>query len=185
MHAAAGIPHGGLETSDEAIQRGMDSIVMAAFWLVRAARPWLQRAAGGGGVVFITSVCGPRTIIPGRLAYAVTKSALETFVRGAALELAREDITVNAVAPGFIESARVQVALPVQAIAAIGYRNPVPRAGRPDEVPDAVLQFSPARAGFVTGATLVVDGGSSLSTVDLSGFLVGHQACGARPGDAH
>ena len=105
VHAAADIPNGGIDASDEAIRRGFDSIVMAAFWLTRAARPHLAKS-GSGRIVMIGSVCGPTTMVAGRMACGVCKYGLDAFMRGAALELADHGITINAIQPGFIASAR-------------------------------------------------------------------------------
>jgi len=90
VHCAADIPHGSLlEVSDEALELALSSIIKAAFWLTRAAAPYLSKATDGGRLIFISSVCGPKIVLPGRVAYGVAKAGLDAFIRGAALELAR------------------------------------------------------------------------------------------------
>lgn len=164
VHAAADIPHGGIDASDEAIRRGFDSIVMAAFWLTRAARPHLARS-GSGRIVTIGSVCGPKTMVRGRMAYGVCKSGLDAFVRGAALELVEQGITVNSIEPGFIASARPVAAMGADAIDAIGQQSPVGRPGTPEEIAHSTLFLASPRSGFITGTSIVVDGGSTLSNI--------------------
>jgi 3-oxoacyl-[acyl-carrier protein] reductase len=175
VHCAADVPHGGLDVTDEALDRGIDSIVKAAFWLTREARPHLRRAPDGGRMVFITSICGPKIVLPGRIAYGVCKSALEAFVRGAALELAAEGITVNGIEPGMIASARPIAAMGAEAIQAIGAKSPVGRAGTPEEIAHAVMYLASARSGYVTGASIVVDGGSTLSIGAPAPSFVDHR----------
>jgi len=176
VHSAADTPNGGIEASDDAIRQGFDSIVMAAFWLTRAARPHLSRSARGGRLIFITSVAGVETIVPGRIAYGVCKSALESFVRGAALELAGERITVNGIAPGMIASARPLAAMGQAAIDAIGAKSPAGRAGTPEEIAHVALFLASPASAFITGHSVVIDGGATLSTSDPSSLLVNLQA---------
>ena len=175
VHAAADIPHGGIDATDEAIMRGFNSIVMAGFWLTREARADLAKAPGGGRVIFIGSISGPRTIVPGRMAYGVCKSGLETFIRGAALELAKENITVNGIEPGLIASDRPLAAMGAETLNIMGERSPVGRPGTPAEIAHATLFLASPMSGFITGHSIVMDGGSTLSTSDPSAFLVNHQ----------
>ena len=176
VHSAADIPDGGLNASDEAIQRGFDSIVMAGFWLTRAARPHLGRSGQGGRLVFITSIAGTKTVVPGRVAYGVCKAGLESFIRGAALELAGERITVNGVAPGLVASARPLAAMGQAALDAIGAKSPAGRPGTPDEIANAVLFLAAPGSSFITGHSVVIDGGATLATSDPSRLLVDHMA---------
>lgn len=178
VHSAADIPNGGVDAPDEAIRRGLDSIVMAGFWLTRAARPHLAASKRGGRLIFITSIAGTKTVVPGRTAYGVCKSALESFIRGAALELARENITVNGIAPGLIASARPLAAMGQAALDAIGARSPAGRPGSSEEIAHAALFLASPQSAFITGHSLVMDGGSTLSTSDISSFLVDHQKRG-------
>ncbi len=174
VHSAADIPHGGIDASDEAIRRGFDSIVMAAFWLTRAARQHLAKS-GEGRMVFIGSICGPTTMVMGRMAYGVCKSGLDAFVRGAALELAKEGITVNAIEPGAIASARPIAAVGLETMQQIGARSPVGRVGTPEEIAHATLFLASPGSGFITGTSLIVDGGSTISNSDTVLKLADHQ----------
>jgi meso-butanediol dehydrogenase/(S,S)-butanediol dehydrogenase/diacetyl reductase len=141
--------------------RTLDVTLTPVFTALRAAIP-VMRAQGGGAVVNIASISGLGGD-RGLAAYNAAKAAVVNLTRTAALELARAGIRVNAVCPGLIDTPALQRAfsrLPQQegtARAAV----PVGRFGRPDEVARAVLFLASDDASYVTGATLVVDGGLS------------------------
>jgi 3-oxoacyl-[acyl-carrier protein] reductase len=178
VHAAADIPNGGIDATDEAIQRGFDSIVMAAFWLTRTARPHLAKS-GAGRIVMIGSICGPTTMVMGRMAYGVCKSGLDAFVRGAALELAGEGITVNNIQPGFIASARPVANMDAETVKAIGERSPVGRPGTSEEIAHTTLFLASPQSAFITGTSIVIDGGSTITNSDTVLKLADHQKRGA------
>lgn len=169
VHAAADIPHGGLDdVSEEAIDAGFASSSKCGLWLIRAARPYLRQARDGGRVIFISSIVGPQTVLQGRLFYGVAKAGLEAFIRGAALELARENITVNGIEPGLIASARATDLLGEAGLAKVGAMVPVPRAGRVEEIAHASMFLASRMSGYITGTSMVVDGGSILSTSQVA-----------------
>jgi 3-oxoacyl-[acyl-carrier protein] reductase len=176
VHSAADIPHGSvMEISDEVIDLGISSIIKASFWLTRAAVPYLKRVRNGGRLIFISSICGPKTVLPGRVAYGVAKAGLDAFIRGAALELAGENITVNGVEPGLIASARVKASMDEASLAGFAGKLPVPRPGKPEEVAHTVLFLASEHSAYITGTSIVVDGGATLSTVNgISRHLVDH-----------
>lgn len=175
VHSAADIPHGTLfDISDEAIELGISSIVKASFWLTRAAAPHLRNSRDGGRLIFVTSVCGPRTMIPGRIAYGVAKAGLEAFIRGAALELADDNITVNGIEPGLISSDRARGMAGIERLNAFATRIPVPRPGTPQEVAHVALFLASKHSGYITGTSILIDGGSTLSTTDVSSLLGNH-----------
>ena len=172
IHCAADIAHGGLgQVSDEALEAGFASIAKAAWWLLEAARPHLSQARDGGRFIAISSVNGPVTMVPGMTAYGMAKSALDAFVRGAALDVVAENITVNAVVPGFIASARATEVLGAAGVAAYGAGVPVGRPGTAGDIAHACLYLASARASYVTGTNLKVDGGATISTSRRDGLL--------------
>ena len=131
-----------------------------AFHVIRAATPHLRRSPAGR-VVFISSINGLRGKI-GQANYAASKAGLVGLARTLALELARDGITVNVVAPGFIDTpmtADLPEAVRAEALA----RTPLGRTGRVTEVADAVRFLCGESAGFITGSVLPVDGGQLLS----------------------
>lgn len=164
VHCAADIPHGGLgHVSDEKLESGLSSIAKAAWWLLDAARPHLAAAPSGGRFIAIGSVNGTATVVPNMTAYGMAKAALLAFVRGAALDVVAEGITVNAIQPGLVASDNALRVLGEEGLAAYGATVPVGRAGTPADIAHACLFFASPNAGYVTGASLVMDGGSSLA----------------------
>ena len=111
--------------------------------------------------MMISSITGPITGWPGWSHYGASKAAQLGFMRSAALELAPNGITVNAVSPGRIAT-ESYAALPESERARIDAAIPVGRAGTVAEVAAACLFFAGDAAAFVTGQSLVVDGGQTL-----------------------
>ncbi len=109
-----------------------------------------------GRIVNISSIVG-HTGNPGQIPYTMVKAGLDAFSKSLAQELAGREITVNSVAPGFIETEMTDE-LPDDVKAAILARIPQQRMGRPDEVADAVAWLA-TRAGYVNGSVVHVNGG--------------------------
>ena len=152
----AGVRADGLavQLDDDDWQTVIDTNLTAAFRLTRrAVRPMIR--ARYGRVVNIASVVGPRANA-GQANYAAAKAGLIAFTKTVATEVARRGVTVNAVAPGFIET-DMTADLPDEVIQAV----PARRAGKPDDVAAAVRFLTSDAAGYVTGTTLYVDGGMS------------------------
>jgi NAD(P)-dependent dehydrogenase (short-subunit alcohol dehydrogenase family) len=125
-----------------------------------AARQWV-RQGGGGAVVNVTSI-EARSALPGHSHYAATKAAADAHTRAAAQELGAHGIRVNAVAPGLIGREGIEQAWP-DGVARWLSAAPLRRLGRPEDVADACLFLASPAARWITGATLVVDGGVSVS----------------------
>ncbi len=133
--------------------------VEAAFRLCRAAcRPMMK--ARFGRIVTITSVVG-HTGNPGQVNYAASKGALTAMSKALAQEVASRGITVNCVAPGFIASP-MTAALTDAQTAALTARIPAGRLGEGIDVAAAVAYLASREAGYVTGATLHVNGGMAM-----------------------
>lgn len=152
----AGVNVDGLapQLSDEDWSTVIDTNLTAAFRLTRRAlKPMLR--ARFGRIVNVASVVGIQAN-PGQSNYAAAKAGLIGMTNTIAAEVARRNITVNAVAPGFI--ATDMTAAHADAAAA---RIPARRLGTPDEVAACIRFLASEEASYVTGATLVVDGGLS------------------------
>lgn len=153
---------------DEVLDKMFDVGVKAAFWLAHDALPWLKRSPAGR-ILVTSSVAGNQKSLPGRVHYGSVKMAVTGFVRGAALELARYGITVNAIEPGLTVTYSLTSMASEAQIAAMGAEIPIGRAGRPEEIAAAFLFLASDEAGYMTGRTMTMDGGASLG--DVRGLL--------------
>ncbi len=152
----AGVTADGLaiQIDDEEWDRVIGTNLTAAFRLTRRAmRPMIK--ARYGRIVNIASVVGPRANA-GQSNYAAAKAGLIGMTKTVAAEVARRGVTVNAVAPGFIETDMTED-IPDAVIDAI----PARRLGTPEDVAAAVRFLASDDAAYVTGTTLFVDGGMS------------------------
>jgi acetoacetyl-CoA reductase len=112
--------------------------------------------AGGGQIVNISSVIGLHGNF-GQANYAAAKAGIVGFTKSAALELARKGITVNAIAPGFIETEMI-AAMPDEVRAGILAKIPMGRFGRPEEIAQ-VVAFLVSNGDYITGQVIAIDGG--------------------------
>jgi 3-oxoacyl-[acyl-carrier protein] reductase len=152
----AGVRADGLaiQLDDDQWDSVLQTNLTAAFRMTRQAmRPMIK--ARYGRIVNVASVVGPRANA-GQANYAAAKAGLIGMTKTVAAEVARRGVTVNAVAPGFIET-EMTADLPVDVKEAV----PARRAGKPEEVAAAVRFLASDDAGYVTGTTLFVDGGMS------------------------
>jgi len=131
------------------------SVARGTWYLTKAVlRRFMFR--NGGRIINISSVVG-HTGNPGQIPYTMVKAGLDAFTKSLAQELAGRDVTVNSIAPGFIDTEMTNE-LPEEVRQAILARIPMQRMGRAEEVADAVAWLA-TRAGYVHGTVIHVNGG--------------------------
>jgi 3-oxoacyl-[acyl-carrier protein] reductase len=140
-----------------------DTNLKSAFFAFRACLPFLKESPAGR-IIFVSSITGPVTGFPGLAHYGASKAGMEGFMRSAAIEVAPFGITVNAVAPGSIRTEGL-ADLGAEAIEAMEALIPLKRLGEPRDVGGAVLYLASDLASFVTGQSLVIDGGQILPEI--------------------
>jgi NAD(P)-dependent dehydrogenase (short-subunit alcohol dehydrogenase family) len=164
---AAGILKAGRieDTTLELWDEMMNINLRSVFHLMKLAVPHLERSRGN--IVNVSSVTGPRSF-PGVLAYCVSKAAIDQLTRCAALELAAKGIRVNEVNPGVVVTGLHRAGgMNDDAYAAFlehsKTTHPLGRVGQPEEVADLIYFLASDRAGWITGATVSIDGGRALT----------------------
>ena len=148
-----------MRMSDEEWQSVIDVNLTSTFRLCKGVLRGMMKARWGR-IVNISSVVGA-TGNPGQGNYAAAKAGMVGMTKSLAYEVATRGITVNAVAPGFIETAMTDKLTDDQK-SAILTQIPSGRMGTPEEIASAVLYLSSAEAGYVTGTTLHVNGGMAM-----------------------
>lgn len=145
------------ELTDELWDWHFDICLRHAWMAMQYATP-LLRANGGGPMTFVASVSG-LTAAPRHAAYGAAKAGLMALVRSAAVELGPDNIRVNAVAPGVVWTPRVSGYLGEEGKQRNAANAPLRRVALPSNIASALLFFVSDLADYVTGQTLVVDGG--------------------------
>jgi 3-oxoacyl-[acyl-carrier protein] reductase len=134
----------------------IDTNLKSVFRLSRAVlRPMMK--AKGGRIINITSVVGSAGN-PGQINYAAAKAGVAGMTRALAREIGSRNITVNCVAPGFIDTDMTK-SLPEEQQTALKTQIPLGRLGSPDDIAHAVAFLASPHAGYITGTTLHVNGG--------------------------
>ncbi len=168
VHNAASITRSPLEEMEDILlDQALDVNLKACFWLARACIPSMRQRRGGR-IVVTSSVTGPRVAAYGLSHYAASKAGVNGFIRSAALELSRDAITVNGIEPGYIaqpEKGRTGDDAESREVARF---IPAGRIGTPQDVAFAALYLVSCEAAFVTGQTIVVDGGAMLPESPLA-----------------
>lgn len=162
VNAAGIIGMGTVETTTLASYDAMMNINMrSVFHLTQLLLPSLIERKGN--IVNLSSVTGTRAF-PGVLAYCISKAAMDQFTYCTALELAPKGVRVNAVNPGVVRTGlHLNSGMAADAYEAFLEKckttHPLGRVGTPEEVADLILFLASAKAGWVTGATIAIDGG--------------------------
>lgn len=131
------------------------------FLSARAALPAI-RERGGGRMIFTSSITGPRVTSPGHGHYSASKAGINGFIKAAALEFSGYNITVNGIEPGNILTDGMKQHRSPAFIKMMEEGVPLGRLGTPRDVANAALFLASEDASYITGTTIIVDGGQTL-----------------------
>jgi 3-oxoacyl-[acyl-carrier protein] reductase len=166
VHCAADVAQGRIAEMDEAaFDRQVHSNIHALFWLAKDALPALSKAVDKGRLIYISSAAGNKTFTPGLVGYGSSKAYMNAFARGLAQEAGPMNVLVNVVELGLIASDRMREHLDDDLSNRIASSFPLRRVGQPDEIAAATLFLASREAGYITGTSLLVDGGASMSPI--------------------
>jgi NAD(P)-dependent dehydrogenase (short-subunit alcohol dehydrogenase family) len=153
-----------LEVTEADWDRVVDTNLKGAWLVAREAARRMVAAGVGGSLINIASIVGFR-VTKGATAYAAAKAGLAHLNGALALELARYDIRVNAIAPGYIDTEMTREFLATPAGEALVKRIPQRRVGEPRDLDGALLLLASDASRFMTGSVITVDGGHLQSTL--------------------
>jgi 3-oxoacyl-[acyl-carrier protein] reductase len=170
VHNAGFFPYATFnQLDDETIDRSVNVNLKACFWLARAALPALLQAHDPR-VLVTSSVSGNHANAVGLTHYSATKAGVTGFVRNLALELAPQQITVNAVEPGFVLTERSSAIENASMVDAAVQQIPMGRGGDPMDIARTMLFLASSEAAYITGQSIVVDGGLTLGAASGNSF---------------
>lgn len=162
VHNAGNYPFASIEQlTDETWQQTIDTNLTSAFRLTRGVVAGM-RERHFGRLLFTSSVTGNHVVVPGASHYAASKAGLNGFIRAAALEFAANGVTVNGVEPGLVETPGALGITTAEDRATMARFVPMKRWGNADDIAGAMLYLASREASYVTGQTIVVDGGALL-----------------------
>lgn len=147
------------QVDSEFWKRVIDINLTSMMLVTKELLPYFNRETGSS-IVNISSLAGRKGGHPGSLVYATTKGAMLTWTRALSAEVAREGIRVNAIAPGFIEGTAFHSTHTTRESALKTIEGiPLGRSGNPDDIARAAAYLASEYDGFITGATLDINGG--------------------------
>lgn len=148
------------DISDEQLEKTFRTNIFSMFYLVRAALPHLKEDAR---IINTTSVTAYRGS-PQLLDYSATKGAIVSFTRSLSLQLSKQGILVNAVAPGPVWTPLIPSSFDAQHVSEFGKNVPMGRAGQPDEIAPAYVFLASGDSSFMSGQVLHLNGGEVMNT---------------------
>jgi NAD(P)-dependent dehydrogenase (short-subunit alcohol dehydrogenase family) len=164
-----------VEVTEEAWDRGLGLLVKSMYLSTKYAVPEMQQA-GGGAIVNISSVHG-LLVAPGKMIYEAGKSAVIALTRQLAVEYGPSGIRVNAICPGHIVTERIQERTWKDNPGGLRFfeqQYPLRRTGKPVDIANAAVFLCSEEASFITGHTLVVDGGLTLQLQEDLAVHIAH-----------
>ena len=149
------------ELPTETVRRTLEVTMWGPLYLARAAARHMVARGRGGSIVVVGS---PHafTAVPGSLPYNMAKAAIEQLARTAAIELAEHRIRVNIITPGWIDTPGERKFATDEAILAAGKKLPWGRLGTPEEIARGVVFLCDPQSDYITGSSLLIDGGVTL-----------------------
>jgi glucose 1-dehydrogenase len=149
------------EAHMEGFRRTVDVTMWGAFYVLRAAAQQMIRQGKGGAIVLVSS---PHAFVPvpRSMAYNMSKAAVEHMAKTAALELASHRIRVNIIQPGWTDTPGERKYAPEETLKSAGSTIPLGRLGTAEEMAEGILFLCDPRHEYMTGATLLIDGGITL-----------------------
>ena len=144
------------QVSLEALQKGMSRNLETAFLATKYFLPKIRKSQSGR-IIMISSLTGPVMAMRNQPVYATAKAALIGLTKSIALDEAKYGITCNAILPGWIATDSISESEKSQ-----GLSVPMGRGGRADEIASAIAWLSTLGASYITGQTIIVDGGNSI-----------------------
>ena len=149
------------EANLDEFRRSVDVTMWGAFYLFRAAARQMISQGGGGSIIGISS---PHAFVPvpTSMAYNMAKAALDQMARTAAVELVNQRIRVNLIHPGWIDTPGERKYIGENELVEAGKKLPWGRLGRPEEIARAVVFLCDPASDYITGSSLLVDGGITL-----------------------
>jgi NAD(P)-dependent dehydrogenase (short-subunit alcohol dehydrogenase family) len=166
VNNAATNPHFGtlLEAEDSMWQKTIEVNIMGNFWLCQNVVP-IMRENGGGSIINVASINGIR---PGSMQgiYSASKAAVISLTKTLSIELGSDNIRVNAIAPGLIQTKFAQAIWGNEAVLKmVQERTPLGRIGQPGEIASIALWLASDLSSFATGETFVIDGGLTIPSL--------------------
>ncbi len=142
-------------------RRTVDVTMWGAFYLMRAATQQFIKQASGGTICLVSS---PHAFIPAprAMAYNMSKAALEHMAKTAAIEVAEHRVRINMIQPGWTDTPGERKFASEETLRSSGAKIPLGRLGNPEEIADGILFLCDPKNEYMTGATLLIDGGISL-----------------------
>jgi 3-oxoacyl-[acyl-carrier protein] reductase len=148
-------------TSSEEWDRVLAVNLKGGFLAARAALAAIRKSKCGR-MIFTSSITGPRVTSPGHGHYSASKAGINGFIKAAAIEFAPYGITVNGVEPGNVLTEGVKQHRSAEFLKAMEAAVPLGRLGSPRDIANAVLFLASQEASYITGTTIIVDGGQTL-----------------------
>jgi NAD(P)-dependent dehydrogenase (short-subunit alcohol dehydrogenase family) len=149
-----------LETEEEAWNRLMSINLTGVYLCSKAVIPHMIKR-GGGSIINTSSSTGAHDVAPNIAAYVTSKGGVTLLTRVMAVDHAKDNIRVNAIAPGPTDTPMLRENMSPEELEAFAATFPMKRLGRPEELASAALFLASDEASFVTGAVLAVDGGQT------------------------